>query len=153
MKNIIAFSVIVFAFFAISCSSSTEESGVNTDIVQNPNTANGTADTTNLPKFKFETLNYDFGVMVQGEKVSYTYKYKNIGGSDLIISNVKASCGCTVPKWNKEPLKPGAVGELELVFDSAGKRGIQHKTVTILANTQPNTVKLGFTAEVIVPGS
>jgi len=73
---------------------------------------------------------------------------KNTGNSDLIITKVEASCGCTVAKYSKEPVKPGEEGLIEVIFDTSGRNGMQHKTVTILANTQPNVTRLEFTAEI-----
>lgn len=156
MKQILVVFLAVLALTVVSCKTGVpdqDSNQISTDVINNPVTANGTGDDSALPKFKFEHENYDFGVVVQGEKVSYVYKFTNEGGADLIVTNVKASCGCTVPRWDKEPIKPGGTGEIEMVFDSSGKKGVQHKTMTVLANTQPNTIKLGFTAEVVVPGN
>jgi len=81
---------------------------------------------------------------------SYTFKFVNAGGADLIISSASSTCGCTVPSYSKKPLKPGEKGEIEVVFDSAGRTGSQHKSVSILTNAQPNTVRLEIEAEIIV---
>jgi len=128
-----------------------EKPQVDTDLIQNPLTAEGNADTSMLPKFQWKEMVHDFGVIVQGERVSYTFTFKNIGKSNLIISSVHASCGCTVPKYDSAPIAPGKEGKIEVVFDSSGRSGMQNKTVTVLANTQPSSVELHFTAEVVVP--
>jgi hypothetical protein len=138
----------------ISCSNGGENAhgdSLTTDMVKNPITADGSSDTTELPRFQFTETNHDFGVIVEGEKVSYTYKFKNAGKSELIISAAKGSCGCTVPKYSTTPVPPGGSGEIEVIFDSSGRSGMQHKTVTVLANTQPNRIELTFTAEIVVP--
>ncbi|MFH2094477.1 MAG: DUF1573 domain-containing protein [Bacteroidota bacterium] len=145
----LCFLVLMLAY---GCNNDGNKEQISTDVVNNPITANNeNADMSSLPQFEFANLDHDFGVIIQKEKVSHTYKFKNTGGSDLILSSVKASCGCTVPKWSREPIAPGEEGEIEVVFDSDGRSGKQHKTITVLANTQPNKVELSFTAEVLVP--
>ncbi len=97
---------------------------------------------------RFETPNYSFGTVNQGEKVSYSYKFKNDGKSPLIITNAEASCGCTVPEVPKEPIKPGEEGEIKVVFNSEGKVGLQDKVVTVTSNGEPNVIALHLTGEV-----
>lgn len=90
---------------------------------------------------KFDELSYAWGSVNEGDKMKHTFKFKNTGSNDLIISEAHGSCGCTVPEWPKEPIKPGKTGEIKVVFDSKGKPGDQQKTVTLTANTDPaNTV-------------
>lgn len=96
----------------------------------------------------FENGDYNFGKITQGEKVSYSYKFKNIGKSPLIILNATATCGCTVPEVPKEPIKPGAEGEIKVVFDSNGKSGMQDKVITVTSNAQPHIASLHLTGEV-----
>ncbi len=90
---------------------------------------------------KFDELSYAWGSVNEGDKMKHTFKFKNTGTNDLIISDAHGSCGCTVPEWPKEPIKPGKTGEIKVIFDSKGKPGDQQKTVTLTANTDPaNTV-------------
>ncbi len=94
-----------------------------------------------LTTLEFPETTYDFGKIMEGEKVTYNYKFKNTGSEPLIISNAKGSCGCTVPSWPKEPIAPGADAEIKVQFDSKGKGKVggnnQSKRVTITANTDP----------------
>ncbi|PIP54383.1 MAG: hypothetical protein COX07_05625 [Bacteroidetes bacterium CG23_combo_of_CG06-09_8_20_14_all_32_9] len=144
--------LICVSFTALCACSSNNDNSINTDLINNPLTASGkNADTSLLPKFKWAEQNHDFGVIIQGEKVSYTYTYTNIGKSNLIISSVHTSCGCTVPKYDTEPIMPGKNGKIEIIFDSSNRNGIQNKTLTVLANTQPNKIELHFTAEIVEP--
>lgn len=144
--------LFVLSLALLAACGSNEDKGVSTDLINNPMTANGNnADTSLLPKFQWKEQVHDFGVVIQGEKVSYMYTFTNIGKSTLVISSVHASCGCTVPKYDTEPIAPGKSGKIEVIFDSNGRTGLQNKTLTVLANTQPSTVELHFTAEVIVP--
>ena len=96
----------------------------------------------------FEELEYDYGVIDEGEKARHTYKFTNTGKEPLIISNAKGSCGCTVPSWPKEPIPPGATGQIDVEFNSKGKKGKQSKRVTITANTDPGQTFLTIKGEV-----
>jgi hypothetical protein len=106
------------------------------------------ANSGKLPIIAFETRDHDFGTINEGDKVNYTYNFKNTGTADLVISDVKASCGCTVPSFTKTPVKPGGSGEIKVVFDSTGKTGMQQKTVTVTLNTETGTDMLNFKANV-----
>lgn len=103
-----------------------------------------------LPKtsVKFNEMEHDFGKIKAGDKVKYSFKFKNSGKEPLIINSAKGSCGCTVPSYPKEPVAPGAEGVIDVEFNSAGKSGAQTKTVTINANTDPNPTRLTIKAEV-----
>ncbi|MGL2963338.1 DUF1573 domain-containing protein [Flavobacterium sp. RSB2_4_14] len=86
------------------------------------------------PVFTFETIEHDFGTITQGDKVSYDFKFKNTGEADLIITDAKGSCGCTVPDYPKTPIKPGEDGIIKVSFDSTGKIGLNSKSVTLTCN-------------------
>lgn len=103
-----------------------------------------------LPIFQFETTDHDFGTINQGDIVEYTYKFKNTGNAPLIIQGAQGSCGCTVPNWTKEPIPAGGSGVVTAKFDSHGKQGTQHKTVTVVSNTWPKQTVLHFEANVTV---
>ncbi len=100
-------------------------------------TATATIVNANAPVMKFEFDSHDFGKATAGDKITYEFKFNNIGKSPLIISDAKASCGCTVPEWPKEPVMPGQGGKIKVTFDSAGKSGLQDKQITVTANTNP----------------
>ena len=67
--------------------------------------------------------------------VETTFTITNSGKTDLVIVKAQGSCGCTVPTWPKEPIKPGATGEIDVKFNTSGKPGRQSKTVTLTTNT------------------
>ena len=94
-----------------------------------------------VTSIEFTETEFDFGTVMEGEKVTHVYKFKNTGEEPLIISNAKATCGCTVPEWPREPIAPGESSELKVVFDTKnkGKVGgqVQSKRVTVTANTDP----------------
>jgi len=127
------------------------EEKISTDVIQNPNSATGNQGAENMPIFQFNEEEHDFGKVIQGEKVSYSFAFKNIGKSDLLISSVSTSCGCTVPQYPKGIIHAGETKEISVSFDSEGKKGFQNKTISIVANTQPSTKILRIKANVIVP--
>jgi uncharacterized cupredoxin-like copper-binding protein len=86
---------------------------------------------------QFEKTEHDFGKLKQGDEAEYKFKFTNTGKEPLIIENATGSCGCTVPSYPKEPVAPGASGEIMVKFNSAGKSNAQQKTVTLTANTEP----------------
>lgn len=129
----------------------TNANQIQTDVINNPETASPVqeVDPATLAAISFEKYEHNFGKVKEGEKVSHVFKFKNTGANDLIISDARGSCGCTVPQWPKEPIKPGASGEIKVEYDSKGKSGVQKKTVSITANTNPNITTLDITTEVI----
>ncbi len=101
-----------------------------------------------LPVVEFEGVDHDFGTVNEGQKVSYTYKFKNTGLAPLIIQEAKPSCGCTVPEWSKDPIPVGGSGFVKAEFDTNGKSGVQNKTISVTANTWPKVTQLRFKAMV-----
>ena len=88
-------------------------------------------------KMKFKKMVHDFGRMKEGEKREYDFAFTNTGKEDLYIEDCKGSCGCTVPEWPKEAIKPGQSASINVKFDSTKKEKDQEKSVTITANTEP----------------
>lgn len=97
----------------------------------------------------FEETTFDFGTITEGEQVSHTYVLKNTGNEPLILSDAKASCGCTVPKWPREPIAPGATAQMVVEFNSKNRRGKKNQKVTITANTNPPQTFIYLTGEVL----
>lgn len=92
---------------------------------------------------------YDFGKVAEGEMVEYSYRFKNIGNKPLVVTNVSASCGCTVPEKPEEPVKPGEIGFIKVKFNSENRPGEAHKTVTVTSNANPPFQELLLKGEVI----
>ncbi len=143
-----------FALLA-ACTSEPKKEGqekISTDVIDVPATASETpAQPGAAPVLFFSEDNHDFGRITQGEKVSYSFVFKNTGGSDLVISNAQGSCGCTVPTYPKGPVKPGEEGKIDVVFDSKDKSGLVQKTVTLTTNCNPSTKVLTINATIDVP--
>ncbi|HWY39009.1 MAG TPA: DUF1573 domain-containing protein, partial [Bacteroidia bacterium] len=77
--------------------------------------------------------------------------FKNEGHSNLIVASAKASCGCTVAQPPKEPIAPGAIGKIDVVFDSNGKSGHVTKSISVVTNCEPSTMILVIGGDVITP--
>jgi uncharacterized protein DUF1573 len=117
----------------------------------NPTPAPLLSETRAKTGVKFVDVAHNFGSIQQDSKNTKTFKFTNIGTEPLIIESAVGSCGCTVPKFPKEPIKPGATGEIEVVYSPGKQQGAQTKTVTITANTDPITTVLNISANVEVP--
>jgi hypothetical protein len=104
-----------------------------------------------MPKtdIEVEQIKFDFGSITDGDKVRHTWVVKNTGKEPLFISNVQVSCGCTAPFFPKQPIAPGAQGEVTLEFNSAGKEGKVDKNALIIANANNAPYSIGFTADVL----
>ncbi|MBX7182733.1 MAG: DUF1573 domain-containing protein [Bacteroidia bacterium] len=153
-QNIAYFCICASALFFVSCGEkSTEKETISAETIHNPISANSeeAQDTANAPVMTFEKDVYDFGKIIQGEKVTHTFTFTNTGKTDLIISAANTSCGCTVPSFSKTPVKPGEKGKIDVVFDSEGKKGQTTKKITILANTIPNFKTITLTGEIMIP--
>jgi hypothetical protein len=82
-----------------------------------------------------DSATYSFDTINQGDKVETSFRFKNVGNHNLVISRAFGSCGCTVPSYPKEPVKPGDVATINVIFNSAGKSNDQMKSVTVVCNT------------------
>ncbi len=85
------------------------------------------------PAMTFDKLEIDYGNIVQGSDGVKVFKFKNTGTEPLIIKNARGSCGCTVPKWPGEPIKPGQTATIEVKYDS-NRLGNFIKTITVETN-------------------
>jgi len=97
----------------------------------------------------FEQKEFDFGRIKEGILSHTAFKFTNTGKENLLISHATGSCGCTVPEWPTEFIKPGQTGEIKVQFDSKDKLGEQLKTVTVTANTNPAATVLTIKAVVL----
>jgi len=155
MKTKLIKSLAIVVLAATACNQElkkTDETKISTDVINVPATASDKPIEAGLaPTMVFNELKHDFGKIIQGEKVSYSFIFKNTGGTDLVISSAQGSCGCTVPTYPKEPVKPGQEAKIDVVFDSSGKSGLVEKTVTLTTNCNPSTQILTVSSTVIVP--
>ena len=140
MKSFFQIVMISCLFIVlVSCKSNTSGKTVSTNEINS----------TVKPQIKFDTDMHDFGEVVEGEKVSYTFKFTNTGKGPLLITGIATSCGCTVGEYTKDTIKPGAQGDVTVSFDSWKHVGFQQKSVTVNSNTNPSFQMLRIKAMVL----
>ena len=93
---------------------------------------------------------FDFGTVKQGVMVKRTFRFTNTGADSLVITDVKTTCGCTVPDWPKQPVPPGGKGEIKVEFNTANKSGRQLRILRVVANTSPAESLLQMGGEIKV---
>ncbi|HTL82345.1 MAG TPA: DUF1573 domain-containing protein, partial [Bacteroidia bacterium] len=148
-KHILLTSASALLFFFVFSCAPKKADDINTDMVDISANASGNAPAGKAPTMVFETERHDFGKITQGERVTFAFKFKNTGGSDLIINEAHGSCGCTVPDYPKQAIPPGSEGICNVEFNSEGKHGHQEKTVTFTTNCEPNTQVIYISADVL----
>jgi hypothetical protein len=102
---------------------------------------------------KFKEEEFNFGTIKQGDKVVHEFEFENSGKEPLMITEAHGSCGCTVPDYPKDPIKKGEKRIIKVTFDSAGKMGIQDKTVTITTNGSDSPKVLHLKGNVVQAAS
>jgi Protein of unknown function (DUF1573) len=108
------------------------------------------APATDMAVLGWTDQNFDFGEIKQGVPATHEFKFKNTGKVALVITNVKASCGCTTPDWTQTPVAPGADGFVKATYNAAGA-GAFYKTVTVTANIEGGTNVLTIKGTVMTP--
>lgn len=133
MKKILlgltALSLVAFTSCKEDASKKIEEANVTAAAVRDANASK-------FPVLEFEETEHDFGEIEKNQAVETVFTYKNTGNAPLVITEIKSSCGCTVPEdWSREPLAPGKAGKFTVKFNGSGANKIT-KTITVTANTE-----------------
>lgn len=89
----------------------------------------------------FESIVHDYGTIKQGSDGTHEFKFTNEGATPLILSNVRSSCGCTIPSWTKEPVAPGKEGAIKVVYNTKTV-GNFSKSITVNSNAKNAKVVL-----------
>lgn len=150
MKKI--FFILVVGSFIVSCKSgdqkNTREKAINDSIkvARNIMALKDTADYTTVQWL--DSTYADLGTVKEGQIVEVAFRFKNTGKKNLVITDVSAGCGCTVPEKPQEPIAPGQQGVIRAKFDSRSKKGDNRKDVYVTANTIPNYQPLTFRVQV-----
>jgi len=112
-----------------------------------------TAGSANQPitSIQFKDSVIHAGKIEEGKLLDVEFEFTNTGTEMLIIKNVSASCGCTIPEKPEEPIAPGQSGKIKATFDSKGRAGLNQKAITIIANTKETVHTLIFDVEVNNP--
>ena len=138
-------SLFLFASILYSCNMGTEH---DAPVKVNEITA------TAVPAGPTTTIQWldsvkHIGKISEGEKVEIAFRFINTGNIPLVINNVVPSCGCTIAEKPQEPVAPGKEGIIRASFDSKGRTGTNHKTLTVYANTAETTYPLSFDVDVV----
>ncbi|HYC39379.1 MAG TPA: DUF1573 domain-containing protein [Chitinophagaceae bacterium] len=106
-------------------------------------------DSSNVTTLEWvDSTRQDLGRVKEGQVVEVSYRFRNTGDKPLVITNVSASCGCTIPETPQKPFAPGEEGVIRAKFDSKGRSGHNTKDVYVTANTRPASYQLAFSVEV-----
>jgi hypothetical protein len=140
MKRILLTSLVLVAFLVSYCGNGSVKSASDSASTKNA---------TGKSEILFREYQHDFGKVTEGEKISYVFTFINKGTENLSIFSATTTCGCTVPSYDKNPVPPGSAGNLEVVFDTSGRSGMQTKTITVKSNASTPVVLLKITAEVV----
>ncbi|NTW31975.1 MAG: DUF1573 domain-containing protein [Bacteroidetes bacterium] len=135
-KSVLFLSLVLFTFFALNAQPITTSE-------PSPNTVSDGAEIT------FSKKAHDFGTVQIGSEGSCEFKFTNTGKGPLILSNVTATCGCTVPSWPKEPILPGKTGTIKVNYTKMDKVGTFNKQITVFSNTKEGNVVLTVKGNVI----
>ena len=144
----IILAVFMVVVFLAGCQGNGDKH-LSTDLVTNPKSAEQTD--KKGPVLQFDKNEYDFGKILQGEVVSYTFHFTNTGDAPLIITSVDKSCGCTASEFPRQPIDPGKTGSIKISYDSKGHHGFQSKALVVISNTIPSQTTLRIKAEVRTP--
>ena len=120
-----------------------------TTLINNPRSLDDSSKVATLGSLAFTDTLHDFGVLNEGEVVQYEFSFTNRGHSDLLISEAKASCGCTVADYPGRAFKPGESDKIKVSFNSQGKPGMNEKTVSVITNGNPSVYNLVIRAQVV----
>ncbi|WP_055442446.1 DUF1573 domain-containing protein [Lacinutrix himadriensis] len=132
------------AFCLIAFTSCKEDASKKIDDKNVAEAAVRDANAGDFPVLTFDKNEHDFGEIEAKTPVETVFTYKNTGKTPLVITNIKSTCGCTVPQdWSKEPLAPGDSGKFTVKYNASGKNAVS-KTITVTANTKTGkeTVKI-----------
>lgn len=143
MKKVV---LVLSAVCLMAFSSCKEDATTKIDEKNVAAAATRDAQASKFPVIEFDKTTHDFGEIMSGTNVETVFKYKNTGDAPLVITDIKSSCGCTIPKdWTKEPLAPGAEGSFTVKFNGKGTNKVS-KAVTVTANTEKGREVVKITA-------
>ncbi len=134
MKKIFILSVI--AVLCIQCNYA-QSNTADTKVDINAQGAN----------LSFEKIEHDFGKIQQNGNGTYSFVFTNNGNEPLILTNVRSSCGCTVPKWPREPIQAGKSAKIDVKYDTR-RIGIFSKSISVYSNASDKATVLRIKGEV-----
>jgi hypothetical protein len=144
---------IVFFMLAIASLSACGNQGegkVSSDMIHFAATASEGGADYKGPVIQFDSTEFDFGILAVGQTVQHTFQFLNAGKSDLLITDVHPSCGCTALKdWSQDPIAPGASGSITIEYKASAESGDVYKSIAIATNADPKDYKLFVKGKVV----
>src|SRR5579872_6138158 len=131
MRNLFTGCLLVTLFAA--CSGGDQKSPA---LASGAASTQAMADTARFTTIQWLDSSKDYGKIPEGQKLDVSFRFRNTGSTPLVIGRVQPSCGCTVAEQPREPVAPGAEGQIRASFNSEGRTGINHKTLLVTANTK-----------------
>ena len=133
-KNIILLALLITTTCLVSCTNGNASTKVNKENLNNAKSRD-TEIEKGVATISLDKREYDFGSVNEGDIVETVFKVTNSGDTDLVITDAKVTCGCTVPIWPKEAIKPGETKDVKVRFNTSGKSNRQQKNITLITNT------------------
>jgi hypothetical protein len=141
--------IILIAAVIASCNANDHSAHSTEDSAARAQRLDAAMDSANVTQIQWlDSVEQKLGKVKEGEQVAVSWRFRNVGNKNLVIGNVSAGCGCTIPETPKEPIEPGNEGVIKAIFNSNNQTGSQHKNVMVMANTNPNSHALSFSIEV-----
>ena len=143
MKKILLTVFVVALIPLNSCKENVNEK-INQENIEKA--AERDAQTIVFPSINFDKTLHDFGEIQNGTPVETVFSYTNSGRSPLVVTDIKSTCGCTVPQgWSKEPLMPGESSQFSVKFNGKGANKVS-KTITLTTNTEKGREQVRISA-------
>lgn len=149
MKHTYLYFVMALCLLVACNDGTTTDGQLSGDLVTISKSASESSDKQAV--ITFDKTEHNFGTLLQGEVVTYSFHFTNSGNVPLLVSNVSTTCGCTVADYPREPIAPGKDGFIKATYDSKGHHGFQSRSVTVSANTMPAQTVLRMKGEVKTP--
>ena len=140
MKKLVCFTLIAFLFASFSLQAQ-ESSKKPKDATKTEQNAAKKGKKAKVAEITFESLEHDYGNIYKGDNGECEFVFKNTGKAPLQITNARASCGCTVPSWPRDPIAPGKKSVIKVKYDT-NRLGTINKSITVTSNAVNNSVVL-----------
>ena len=149
MKHTYLYFVLALCLLVACNDGTTTDGQLSGDLVTISKSASESSDKQAV--ITFDKTEHNFGTLLQGEVVTYSFHFTNSGNVPLLVSNVTTTCGCTIADYPREPIAPGKDGFIKATYDSKGHHGFQSRAITVSANTMPAQTVLRMKGEVKTP--
>lgn len=160
MKNLVlSLAIVVFALGSVTAQNAAVEKKKNAPtasdqrkMIEEEKAAKALAENPNAPIIKFDKVVHDYGEIDQHADGNCEFKFTNEGKEPLILSNVRSSCGCTVPVWPRQPILPGQSDVIKVKYDTK-RVGLINKSIQVYSNATQKTVVLKIKGKIHTPST